>query len=273
MKSLYESILTSTKAGKNFDAEKVIEWFKSTNYYKRNLEVYDLRITADYKNGKWAIDIVGDPKDSTFIKNVWFYELEKFDTQNNSGVLPYKLHSISKNGEPININYHALKFKDSSEFVEEVHNFISLCGCEVDKIDSLPKNCKEIKFAYKHMIGGGRPTVIKEMKNITVDKFTQDNIFSRRGGLALNVNRIKNITVKDEMFISDEMLGYYSLDKGGRKFKRDASDMLNEFFKNNKVDPKICKFIVTENNNSKYKSGSIWYDKEEDLWHFKGEQM
>ena len=157
MKSLYESILTSTKAGKNFEAEKVIEWFKSTNYYKRNLEVYDLRITADYKNGKWAIDIVGDPKDSTFIKNVWIYNLEKSDTQNASGVLPYKLHSISKNGEPMNINYHALKFKDSSEFVEEVHDFISLHGCEVDKIDSLPKNCKEIQFVYKHMLGGGRP--------------------------------------------------------------------------------------------------------------------
>jgi hypothetical protein len=75
------------------------------------------------------------------------------------------------------------------------------------------------------------------------------------------------------MCISDEMLGYFSLDKGGRKFKKDASDMLNEFFENNKVDPKICKFIVSENNNSKYKSGSIWYDKKEDLWHFKGEQM
>ena len=272
MKSLYESILTSTKAGKNFEAEKVIEWFKNTNDYKRNLANYDIRITADYKNGKWAIDIVGDPKDSMFIKQVWGYNLEKSDTQNASGVLPYKLYSISKNGEPMNINYHALKFNDSSEFVEEVHDYMSLWGCEVDKIDSLPKNCKEIKFAYKHMIGGGRSTVIKEMKNITLDKFTQD-ISSYKGSLALNVNRIKNITVKDEMCISDEMLGYYSLDKGGRKFKRDASDMLNEFFKNNKVDPKICKFIVSENNNSKYKSGSIWYDKKEDLWHFKGEQM
>ena len=67
MKSLYESILTSTKAGKNFEAEKVIEWFKNTNDYKRNLANYDIRITADYKNGKWAIDIVGDPKDSMFI--------------------------------------------------------------------------------------------------------------------------------------------------------------------------------------------------------------
>ena len=274
MKSLYESILTSTGSGKNFEAQKVVEWFKSTQDYVRQLAIYNTQIKAELtKNGKWIIDIIGEPEDNIFIKQIWGYNLEKADTKNASGVLPYKIHSITKNGEPMNVNYHALKFKDSSEFVEEVRDFKSLWGCEIDTINSLPKNCEEIYFSYKHMIGGGHATSVKTLKNITVDKFSQDE-FSRSGGLSLNLKNIKNLTVKDKMCICDEMLGYFSLDRGGRKFKKDASDMLTEFFKNNHVDPKKCVFIASRNNDcTKFKSGTIWYDKKEELWHFKGEQQ
>ena len=93
-----------------------------------------------------------------------------------------------------------------------------------------------------------------------------------RGGLACRLNNIKNITVTDEMYICDEMLGYYSLDKGCSKFKPDASEMLTEFFKNNNVDPKICKFIPSDNNKTKSQIGTIHFDKKANIWRFIGDK-
>ena len=86
------------------------------------------------------------------------------------------------------------------------------------------------------------------------------------------LSNVKNITVTDEMYICDEMLGYYSLDKGSSKFKPEASEMLTDFFKNNKVDPKICKFIPSDNNNTKSQSGNIHFDEKANIWRFKGDK-
>ena len=265
MKSLYESILSSTHAGKAAEALKVVEWYKSTQQYMMFFKFGNYEVKATPKGAYWIIDIDGDT--STSIDSISFY---KSDTPNASGVLPYNIYCVRGNGKITNINYQQLKFKDSRDMVQEVRNYVNFTGCEIDKLDKLPKGCTEIDVNYGHALGGGSPTVIREIKNIKLKKIVQTSIF--RGGLSCRLSNIKNITVTDAMYICDEMLGYYSLDKGNSKFKPEASEMLTEFFKNNKVDPKICKFIPSDNNNTKSKSGTIHFDEKANIWRFKGDK-
>lgn len=154
--------------------------------------------------------------------------------------------------------------------VQEVSGSVTFTGCAIGKLDRLPKGCTEVIVNYMHAISGGYPTAIKEIKDIKLKKLIQSNTFN--GGLSCLLSNVKNITVTDEMYICDEMLGYYSLDKGNSKFKPEASEMLTEFFKNNKVDPKICKFIPSVNNNTKSQSGTIHFDEKANIWRFEGDK-
>lgn len=271
MKTLYESILSSTRSGKAGEALKVIEWFKSTRIYgyflkfgnQQRLSFFkSAEVKATPKGGYWIIDIDGKDGDTSVnIDNVGFF---KSDTPNASGVLPYNIYCVRVNGKPVNINYQQIRFKDSRDIVQEVSESVIFTGCEIDKLDGLPKGCTKI------MVSGEYPTVIKEIKNIKVKKIIQYSIFS--GRLSCLLSNVKNITVTDEMYIWDEMLGYYSLDKGNSKFIPEASEMLTEFFKNNKVDPKICKFIPSDNNSTKSQSGTIHFDEKANIWKFKGDK-
>lgn len=274
MKSLYESILGSTRTGKAGEAIKVVEWFKSTLHYQsflksgsRNYQSFfeSADVKATPKGAYWIIDMDGDT--SVSMDSIKFY---KADTPNGSGVLPYNIYCVRVNGKITNISYNQLKFKDSIDMVQEVRESVTFTGCEIGKLDRLPKGCTEVIVNYMHAIGGGYPTSIKEIKDIKLKKIIQSNIF--RGGLSCMLSNIKNISVTDEMYICDEMLGYYSLDKGNSKFKPEASEMLTEFFKNNKVDPNICKFIPSDNNNTKSESGTIRFDEKTNIWRFKGDK-
>ena len=277
MKSLYESILSSTHTGKAGEALKVVEWFKSTRIYESFLKFGNQQrqsffksaeVKATPKGGYWIIDIDGNDGDnSVSIDTVGFF---KSDTPNGSGVLPYNIYCVRVNGKPTNISYQQLKFKDSIDMVQEVSKSVTFTGCAIGKLDRLPKGCTEVIVNYMHAISGGYPTAIKEIKDIKLKKFIQSNTFN--GGLSCLLSNVKNITVTDEMYICDEMLGYYSLDKGNSKFKPEASEMLTEFFKNNKVDPKICKFIPSDNNNTKSQSGNIHFDEKANIWRFKGDK-
>ena len=67
------------------------------------------------------------------------------------------------------------------------------------------------------------------------------------------------------MDISDEMLGYFSLAKGKKYFEQVPSDMLTDFFKDNKVKPENCRFIPGTLT-TKHNLYDLKFDEKKRLW-------
>lgn len=256
MISLYESILTNTKSGKEAVAEPIKKWFLSCDEFNFRLKnVKEDDITLEPYKGMWKIYIK--------MKDLSYFKFDKSDS-NGTGVLPYKIYGIYVNGEPINISYMRLNFDSSDDFAQEVNENITFYGCHIKKVKQLPKGCKVVCFSYGHALGGGSPTSVEAIEGIDVDYFITSNTARSKMGLSCRLSNIKGNTVNTRFEICDSMLGYYSLEKGNRIFKQDASDMLDEFFKNNRVDPTRCMF-----NSEDGKIGDIKFDKKINRWRFK----
>ena len=69
-------------------------------------------------------------------------------------------------------------------------------------------------------LGGGSPVRVKEIRDITVNDFVVSQRANGTSTLSCNIDRIKNITVLNKMYITDGMLGYASLEKGARTFEQ-----------------------------------------------------
>jgi len=265
MKTLYESILTSTKSGVAAEAEKVLNWFKQTHWYTTCFAIVapnhiDAKPT---KNNSWEISFEINKK----ALNVDYWNFEKIDT-GGTGIMPFRISCIRINDKPININYKMLKFKNSDDYAQEVENTVSFCGCTIDKVDGTPKNCDEINFIFSHSLGGGEGNIVKEIKNIKVDRFHLNSWGD--DGLWCRLDKIKGITVKQEMQICEGMLGGFAFEKGNRRFLKDAGELFNTFFKNNNVKPENCVFIPSKWNSSKFRKGKINYNEKTDTWTFIG---
>lgn len=260
MKTLYESILSSTKAGLQGEKQKVIDWIKNSEYYRRNFlhnAISDeSQIEVEMKNGKWKVYFT-----KTIIKPEIFFI---YKTDLVDGKIPFKIHSYYVNGDIINAGYHNIEITED-DLVEEVNDKICFIGTTINSLTKIPKGCKILQFDYGHNIGGGSPTVVKgKIQNISLQTISQ-GCSNKGSGLSCNLKNIKNITVKNTMYISDEMLGYFSLAKGKKYFEKVPSDMLTDFFKDNNVKPENCKF-VPGTLSTKYKSYDIKFDKNKGLW-------
>lgn len=66
------------------------------------------------------------------------------------------------------------------------------------------------------------------------------------------------------MLITDGMLGYSALEKGAHMFTEETSAMLDEFFRDNKVDPSVVVFLP--NPQQSKKNLRIYYNKEKERW-------
>jgi hypothetical protein len=238
MKTLYESILSSTKAGLQGEKQKVIEWIKNTECYRRNFlpnaRHDNIPVEVEMQNGKWKVYF------SDMLRNTKAFTINRMDLVD--GKIPFKFHSFYVNGDIINSNYQNIEITED-DLVEEVNDSIALIGTTINSITKLPKGCKNLFLNYGHSLGGGSSTYVKgKIHNITIDNLFQGS--SHKGsGLTCNLKNIKNITVKNTMDISDEMLGYFSLAKGKKYFEKVPSDMLTDFFKDNNVKPENCRFI------------------------------
>lgn len=239
MKTLKESILSSTKTGKEKILNDVKEWFENTEWYKiYAVSRSNIQVSAVGK--KYKINIVMLPDDVQKIP----HRVAFTKKDNGSDKMKYPIHSVCINERPCNIEYRGLKFKDSSEFVETLSETLALFGCEIDTIDSLPNGCNSVSFNSYNNTGRFNPTTVNNIKNISVNSIYTDTIF---GGLSCMLNDINNIRVRKEMYITDGMLGWYSLEKDKKTFTKTASDMLTDFFDKNKVKRENCLFIPTNN--------------------------
>lgn len=263
MTSLYESILKSVGSGKDRIAAQVLEWFKITQYYafriagSKYIKPEEIEFTPMSGNS-WKIDIKSNGGGE-----FQSWQFERADTK-GTGKMPYIIHSVCCDGKPVNITYKDLDFKDTSEMVQEVENSLTFNGCEITKIDKLPKGCENLTFGYSHRLGGGTGCKVGSIEKISLYTLSITNGGHEKLGLSCRLSNIKGITVRSRMEICDYMLGYFCLEKGNRKFKEDASKMIDEFLKDNKVKDISIMFWSEDNN-----SGMIEFDKKINRWRFK----
>ena len=115
MKTLYESILSSTKSGLQGEKQKVIEWIENSECYRRiispNAKREYAQIDVEMKNGKWKV----------YFKNLiikleifYIYKIDLVD-----GKIPFKIHSYYANCDIINAGYHNIEITED-DLVEEV---------------------------------------------------------------------------------------------------------------------------------------------------------
>lgn len=239
MKSLYESILSTTGAGKQQLAQKVIQWFVNTEHFKdlisrKHIE-YEIKAEPQ-KNNSWAIDI--KVKGVKVNKNGYWYfgSTDCFDENmiiNSNKKLPYRIYSVTLNGQLLKIKYQRLNFDSCDELCQLTNGTLILSNVKIDKLNKLPKDCKKLYFSYSHNLGGGSGCIIKEISDISLEFFGQGG---SKEGLHCLLSHIKNIKVSEKMYITDCMFAGNCLEKGKDTFTKEANQLLDEFIKNNKVD-------------------------------------
>ena len=254
MKTLYESILSSTRSGASGLKELVIEWAKNSDNFRY---VKEYTIDAKPKGDGWIL----------YIESDWLhvdsksFEIGMKET-NGTGKIPYNIHSVYINGKLARIAYRRLVLTEDDICNETSGlNFIS---CTLKNIKSLPKSCKSIFFVYGHNLGGGSGTRVQEIKNISLDSF-HVICSGDRSGLHCLLSSIKGLNVKNKMQISDGMLGYNSLMRGNKRFTPEASALLDKFFEENKVKPEQCEFLPC-NNKLKFEKAKIYKDDKAGCW-------
>ena len=258
MKTIYESILSSTRSGKDEIVsglkDFIIKDFDHSTNNMFGLNRVD-KINIEPKNGLFAIDIKTDYKGDYIRFDKWFDDTLNF---------VHQIESVCINKKPVNVTYCGIDFVKNEKFVSVVKDTLTIRGGNILLLNSLPKNCKTINFDYMNDLGGGSPVRVKEIRDITVNDFVVSQRANGTSTLSCNIDRIKNITVLNKMYITDGMLGYASLEKGARTFEKETSDMLDRFFKNNNVDP--AKVVFLPNPKQSKKQMSLYYNKNKQRW-------
>jgi hypothetical protein len=257
MRTIKESILSSTKTGINKFLTEVEEYIRNTRCFKTGSSPLS-KVEVIPIDGKYQIKI------TNFKMPINIFDFEKED--NKGKYMDYPIHSIIINEIYCDIRYTEIEFKSSKDFVSKVSERILFQGCKIDKIDSVPENCKYYNFFGMQKIGSRKDTVIDSIKNISLSCIITDD---SQGGFDCLLSDIKNIKIKSMFFITDKMLGWYSLEKNNKTFTKTASDELTDFFKNNKINPKNVLFCPL-NKNSMYSLGKIEFNENIGLWEFIG---
>lgn len=257
MITLKESILSSTKTGMNKILTEVEEWIRNTNFFKTEGTPLS-KVKVIPIDGKYQIKI------TNFKNKTNLFDFEKED--NKGKYMDFPIHSIIINGIYCDIRYTEIEFKSSNDFVSIVSERLIFHGCKIDKIDSIPENCNSISLLGIQKIGSRKDSVVGSIKNISIDSITTNHLL---GGFDCLLSDIKNTKIKNVFFITDKMLGWFSLEKDNKTFTKTASDELTNFFKNNKINPKVCYFCPL-NKNSLHALGKIEFNESTGLWEFIG---
>lgn len=267
MQSLHESILKSVGSGKAKVSEEVVAWIRNTKWFtfkythiENNQFVYDADIEAEPAPGNsWKINFVTK-------KEIPEYKFEIADTYfggKQHDKLPFNIYSISVNEKAINVEYERFEFHDMNEIVKEVKNEVIFRGCVLDKITSVPKNCKTLRFVYANSLSGQKICRINdEVSDIELDTFEVNF-----NGLSCNLDKFKKVKINSRFECCPWMVGspYDAFERGGKLFKKDASDLIWEFFQNNKCEMSHFMFIEEK----KKLLGAIKLDKKTGRFRYK----
>lgn len=261
MKTLYESILSSTKAGKNNIDEQLIEFVKSCSEYKScfGYGAKEPAFEVKWKNGKAIVNIT--PKGTGFYSG-WRVYQDELDRK------PKELDYIEYHGEPTDPSYFSVKLKNSKELVSKVKGYIEFSGSEIDVISSLPDNCNLLIFRCALYGGLYKSNIVKHIKNLKL-KTLEIKKYPKGKGLNCPLENIKNNTI-EKMYICTEMLGDTEKLKdifinisGHVYLKEEYSKRITEFNNNNHI--KQIMFIPSYRD---VDCGGLFYDDKENLWEF-----
>ena len=143
---------------------------------------------------------------------------------------------------------------------KEVDHSVTFIGCVIN-ISKLPKNCLDLYLKYMSSLSGGHGNrIVKPLKNMNIQNVFAEQHWRGNSSLATIVSSaFENCTI-DYIEITDGMLGYYSIDKGNRKFMSSAEEILNDFDKKNKVTTIIYQYAPDKCRN--HDNGVVIKDKD-----------
>lgn len=250
MISLKESILASTDSGIQKYVNEVKTWVYNTQTVSNCVQyIQDIEITV-YKNDLYKINILSKPGSRKILYNNIANNFTIRDNDCKGSDIYRKIYEICLDSAPLDIIYVGLNFKSSEEFVKNGDMRILLYGCDVYRIDSLPKFCEELRFNLFYKVGEGR-------RSCTVEKIEKLKLKSLIVGyseaLYCDINNIKNNTI-DKVIIWDYMLSSDDcVNRVGHKFtlSQNAVDQLKLFVNNNNIKELELKFYYKRNEYSK----------------------
>jgi hypothetical protein len=265
MKSLYESILSSTKSGKDRVITDFLDWFMRNN----SVQLYKIKreeINAIPNHGAWEIKITKENSG----RAIWSFTFTDYDLT-DSLKLPYKINTIRVNDKLADINYTGLDLTDYKDWATEIYNKINFCNCNIEKITKLPERCRILSFSA---FTGKGPAHVEKIEGISVGMIKCFHSIPGNPGLYINLNKIKNCKIDTAMQISEQMLmlrenAFLSGRSKKKEFSPQAQLVLKQFFDDNNVKVENCKFFPKKNNTiSLSHVGNIEYNKRKDKYYY-----
>lgn len=263
MKTLYESILGSTKSGKASIEEQIIEYVKSCLEYKSCFNYVENKpiIEVRWEGNTAIVNII--PQGKGFYDDWRIYQ-EELD------IKPKELDYIEFNGVPTNQNYFGVRLKNSKELPSKVQDFVEFIGCKIGIIDSLPTGCERLIFSCAIYSGSKKSNTVKQIKNLNLKKL-ETKTYTKGEGLNCPLENIYNNKI-DEMYICIEMLGnpkqitnIFETISRQNYLKEEFSNRITEFDKNNKIGKII--FVHQDG------YGEITFDKQKNLWKYRKKNL
>ena len=256
MKTVYESILTSTNTGSANTSSQIEEWVKSLSSYKTVDKFVSVKVVLE-KSGF----VVYYKRETDNRRNKSVIAFTKLDFENS---LYNKKWNIAKfveetSGRTADVVFVNVNVEDCN-MPKEVDHSVTFIGCVVN-ISKLPKNCADLYFKYMSSLSGGHGNrIVKPLKNMNIQNVFVEQHWRGQSSLATIVSSaFENCTI-DYIEITDGMLGYYSVDKGNRKFSSSAEEILNEFDKKNNVTNIIYQY-APDKKKQMYDNGIVIKDK------------
>ena len=256
MKTVYESILTSTNAGAVSMGNQIEEWVKSLSSYNTVDKFVSVKVVLE-KSGF----VVYYKRETDNRRNKSVIAFTKIDFENS---LYNKKWNIAKfveetSGRTADVVFVNVNVEDCN-MPKEVDHSVTFIGCVVN-ISKLPKNCLDLYLKYMSSLSGGHGNrIVKPLKNMNIQNVFVEQHWRGQSSLATIVSSaFENCTI-DYIEITDGMLGYYSVDKGNRKFSSSAEEILNEFDKKNNVTNIIYQY-APDKKKQMYDNGIVIKDK------------
>ena len=265
MITLYESILSSTKSGKDVIITDFLDWFMRNN----SVQLYRIKreeVNAIPNHGAWDIKITKENSG----RAIWSFTFTDYDLT-DSLKLPYKINTIRVNDKLADINYTGLDLTDYKDWATEIYNKINFCNCNIEKITKLPERCRILSFSA---FTGKGPTHVEKIEGISVGMIKCFHSIPGNSGLYINLNKIKNCKIDTAMQISEQMLmlrenAFLSGRSTKKEFSPQAQRVLKQFFDDNKVKVENCTFFPKKNNTiSLSHVGNIEYNKRKDKYYY-----
>ena len=265
MITLYESILSSTKSGKDVLITDFLDWFMRNN----SVQLYRIKreeVNAIPNHGAWDIKITKENSG----RAIWSFTFTDYDLT-DSLKLPYKINTIRVNDKLADINYTGLDLTDYKDWATEIYNKINFCNCNIEKITKVPERCRILSFSA---FTGKGPTHVEKIEGISVGMIKCFHSIPGNPGLYINLNKIKNCKIDTAMQISEQMLmlrenAFLSGRSKKKEFSPQAQRVLKQFFNDNNVKVENCRFFPDRNNTiSLSHVGIIEYNKRKDKYYY-----